>query len=335
DQAFVLNAAAFHLRALGRLTEAVEPMQAGLEARIAQEDWKNAAISASNLSELTLTLGDVARAVAFGGQSVELADRSCDAFQRMSKRTTWADALHQSSRREESATAFCEAEAIQAERQPEYPRLYSLQGFRYCDLLLGRAEPAARSGLDGLASRAEEAERFRQVCREVLERARQTLEWAHTQGILLDIALDHLTLGRAHLGLALTAPQSAASGEDRATGLAQAAEAMNLAVDGLRRAGTEHHVPRALLARAALRRFRSDFAAAAADLTEALEIAERGPMRLHECDAHLEWARLCRDQGDLAAAQQHVARARVLVEETGYKRREREVRWLEGAVTPA
>jgi|GEM_PF-6187073 len=52
-------------------------------------------------------------------------------------------------------------------------------------------------------------------------------------------------------------------------------------------------------------------------------------MRLYECDAHLEWARLCRDQGDLAAAREHVTRARVLVQETGYGRRVREVEWLE------
>jgi hypothetical protein len=55
-------------------------------------------------------------------------------------------------------------------------------------------------------------------------------------------------------------------------------------------------------------------------------------MRLFECDAHLEWARLCRDQGDLAAARRHVARARELVNETGYARREREVRWLENTL---
>jgi hypothetical protein len=55
-------------------------------------------------------------------------------------------------------------------------------------------------------------------------------------------------------------------------------------------------------------------------------------MRLYECDAHLEWARLCRDQGDLAAARRHVARARELVKKTGYGRREREVRWLEGSL---
>jgi hypothetical protein len=53
-------------------------------------------------------------------------------------------------------------------------------------------------------------------------------------------------------------------------------------------------------------------------------------MRLHECDAHLEWARLCRQRGDRNGLEWHVARARRLVEETGYRRREREVRWLEG-----
>jgi tetratricopeptide (TPR) repeat protein len=327
DQAFILNQAAFRLRALGRLAEAVEPMQTGLEARIAQEKWKNAAIIAGNLSELTLTLGDVPSAVAFGEQSVELAERSGDTFERLSDRTTWADALHQAGRWEESAVAFREAEAMQAEWQPEYPRLYSLRGFRYCDLLLSQAEPEAGSGLAGLAgpgSRPEEAERFQQACREVLERARYGLEGAEKRHWLLDIALGHLTLGCAQLGLALT--------EDRTAGLAQAAEQLDRAVDALRRASQEDELPRALLARAALRRFRSDFTGAAADLTEALEIAERGPMRLFECDAHLEWARLCRDQGDLAAARIHVARARVLVEETGYARRAREVAWLEGAL---
>ncbi|HZF13506.1 MAG TPA: toll/interleukin-1 receptor domain-containing protein, partial [Thermoanaerobaculia bacterium] len=69
-QSFVLNQAAFRLRALGRLAEAVPPMQAGLERQIAIEAWKNAAAQASNLSELTLTLGEVGRAVAFGEQSV-------------------------------------------------------------------------------------------------------------------------------------------------------------------------------------------------------------------------------------------------------------------------
>ena len=109
-------------------------------------------------------------------------------------------------------------------------------------------------------------------------------------------------------------------------------------MEGLRRAGTEDHVPRSLLARAALRRLRGDLTAAEADLSEALEIAERGAMRLFECDAHLEWARLCRQRGDHDGLAQHVTRARKLVEETGYGRRRREVEWLErqiSASTPA
>lgn len=271
-QALVLIAAGNHLRALGRLRDAVEPTEAGLKACIAQEDWKEAAICANSLGELNLALGNVAKAVAFGTQSVELADRSGDAVERVEGRAMLADALHQEGRWEESAAAFREAEEMQKDRQPEFPRLYSLEGFLYCDLLLGQAESKAGSGLD--------------------------------------------------LGLALM--------EGRTTELAQAAEEMDRAVDGLRRAGYENHLPRGLLARAALRRFRSDFAGAATDLTEALEIAKRGTMQLHECDARLERARLCRDQGDLDAARPHVARARELVNETGYGRREREVRWLDG-----
>ncbi|HKH44571.1 MAG TPA: toll/interleukin-1 receptor domain-containing protein [Thermoanaerobaculia bacterium] len=329
-RAFVLGAASFHLRALGRLREALEPMQTGLKARIAQEDWQNAAIATGNLSELTLSLGEVPRAVAFGEQSVELADRSGAAFARLSSRVTWADALHQAGRWEESASAFRAAEAIQEKSQARYPRLYSLQGFQYCDLLLDWAEPEDGSGLDGLGAHPEEAKRGQLACQMVLKRAQGALEYGESWYSLADVAFDHLALGRAHLALAL----HGLSGEDRTSTLAQAAENLSQTVKGLRQAGTEDHLPCGLLARAALRRFRSDFPGAVADLTEALEIAERGPMRLYECDAHLEWARLCRDQGDLAAAREHVARARELVNETGYGRREREVGWLEGTLTP-
>ena len=97
---------------------------------------RDAAITAGNLSELQLTLGEVAEAIALAEQSVEYADRSGDAFQRMASRTTLADARHQAGERARAEALFQEAERLQAERQPEYPRLYSLQGYRYCDLLL-------------------------------------------------------------------------------------------------------------------------------------------------------------------------------------------------------
>jgi tetratricopeptide (TPR) repeat protein len=316
DRAWLLNAAGFVLRALGRLPEAVQPMRAGLEARIAQKNWKSAAIIAGNLSELTLTLGEVADAVAAGEQSVELADRSGDAFQRLSKRTTLADALHQAGRWEESAAAFRTAEAMQAERQPQYPRLYSLQGYQYCDLLLARAEPGDGSGLAGAGAR------YREACEEVRERARYAFDVAQRHNWLLDMGLDHLSLARAHLGLALTAPASPPD-------FRPAAEHLDRAVDGLRQAAQEHHLPHGLLARATLHRLTSNLPAAAADLREAEEIAERGSMRLFEADAHLEWTRLHLAAGDPAAARRHLARARALVRACGYGRREREVAWLE------
>ncbi len=44
DQAWLLNEAAYSLRALGRLTEAVEPMRVSINMAAQQKDWKNAAI---------------------------------------------------------------------------------------------------------------------------------------------------------------------------------------------------------------------------------------------------------------------------------------------------
>ena len=142
-QAWLLNQAAFMLRALGRLGEAVEPMRVSMEMDIEREEWKGAARSASNLSELELTLGRVAAAVESAERAVEFADRSQDAFLRMGFRTTLADALHQAGRRERALPLFQAAEAMQEQWQPEYPRLYSLWGFRYAELLLAGAERAA------------------------------------------------------------------------------------------------------------------------------------------------------------------------------------------------
>lgn len=77
-QAWMLNQAAFRLRALGRLAEAIEPMRAGLGMAVMQEDWKSSARYASSLSQLELTLGEVAGAVGDAEQSVTYANRSGD-----------------------------------------------------------------------------------------------------------------------------------------------------------------------------------------------------------------------------------------------------------------
>jgi len=297
-KAFLLNEAGFDLRALGRLAEAAQPMQAALEVALEQEDWENAARGASSLSDLHLTIGDLAQALETARRSVDLADRSGDAFQRMGRHTTLADALHQAGRLDEAEELFREAEAIQEEHQPQFPLLYSLQGYKYCDLLMGQGEAS-----------------------EVLRRAEQTLELVTTQNWLLDIALDHLSLGRAHLLLDL---------REGTETFSQAATHLNRAVDGLRQAGQQQYIPVGLLARAALHHAQGQFARAQRDLEEALTIATRGGMRLHEADCHLESARLHLARGEEEQARESVSKARAMVEEMGYHRRDGEVAELEG-----
>ncbi len=211
---------------------------------------------------------------------------------------TLAYALHQFGRIAEAETLFGEAEAMQKEMQSEYPLLYSFQGFRYCDLLLGQGK-----------------------YQDVQDRATQTLEWAEQAGFgMLTLALDHLSLGRAHL----TEAQQEGRGD-----FSKATEHLDQAVDGLRQAGQQQEIPRGLLARAALHRVRGNFERARRDLDEAMSIAERGGMGLHQADAHLEYARLYLAMGEAAEAREHLASAKEMVGRMGYHRRDGEVAELE------
>jgi nucleoside phosphorylase/tetratricopeptide (TPR) repeat protein len=298
-QAFVLNEAGFALRALGRLPEAVALLRLGLERYIAQESWENAAAVASNLSELLQARGALSEALAQARRSVELADESGDAFWRMVTRTTLAAALHAAGLREEAAAQFEEAEWMQKKRQPANPRLYSLPGFQYCDLLLDQGRDA-----------------------EVRERAAKAMDVATRNHWLLDIALDHLSLGRADI----LAAQRGAAGD-----LSEAASQLQQAVDGLRRAGRQDYLALGLVARAALHTYTRAFAGARRDLDEALTLATRCGFRLHEADAHLGLARLALADDNPAAARDHRDRARAIIEATGYHRRDRDLAELDAA----
>jgi hypothetical protein len=58
-------------------------------------------------------------------------------------------------------------------------------------------------------------------------------------------------------------------------------------------------------------------------------------MRLHEADCHLEQARLSLATGDSTRARSSVARARTLIQQTGYHRRDTELRELEKQLATA
>ena len=325
DQAWLLAVTAFNLRALGRLTEALEPVRACCDYFEDRKIWKQAAQAASNLNELELTLGNVADALRDAEQSVTFADRSADAFQRMTNRVRLADALRQSGQCADALVRFREAEAMQAERQAEYALLYSLVGFRYCDLLLAEAERAAWQVT--LNPQAEMRNpKLEEACRQVEQRAAKTLSWI--QGLpgtigLHDIALDHLTLGRAALYRAVLT----GSKTEQVESLQTARRQLTAAVDGLRRAGQQDYTPRGLLSRAWLRFLNGDPDGARADLDEAWQIAERGPMRLHMADIHLHRARLFHavEAYPWRSPKDDLAEARKLIEQCGYHRRDEEL----------
>lgn len=280
----------------------------------------------------------------YAEQSVTYADRSGDGFMSEVTRTKHADALHQSGRRTKAESRFREAEQIQAERQPAYPLLYSLPGFQYCDLLLAEAERAAwkrthakarsreEENLSALAASRETLDRLQAL----LDRAKQMFEWRLPGDPLLDIALDHLTLGRAALYEAILGESEISNSKSQ----------IEQAVSGLRRAGTQHELPRGLLTRAwhrSLTGRRSGLESAQSDLDETWEIAARGPMPLYLADIHLHRARLfarMRDEGGRMNEEDYpwespehdLREARRLIEKHGYGRRKEELEDAEAAL---
>lgn len=352
-QAWLFNQAAFHLRALGRLIEAREPMRVALDMCVDQRAWRNASIVASNLSWLELTLGEVAAAIRDSQHAVAHADRSGDAFYRMDIRTTHAEALHQAGRREEAKARYAEAETMQAEREPDCPLLHSAQGFRYCDLLLADVErvvwqqlflgstPAWHTELEptraptratgSLWSALDEGSvapnSLWDICHSVSNRAAKSMEITVRNGWLLDIGHDHLTLARAELYLAIL------QGEP-STG-----EHANLALDFLRRAGRQDGLSRSLLTHALWRAASGNFESSRDDLDEAFDIAERGPMRLDLADIHLHRARLFglvasrpkEYPSEWVSPRDDLDKAHNLIDACGYRRRREELADAEAA----
>jgi len=272
-------------------------MQAAMDYAVKKKEWEHAAVAAGNLSESHLSLGDIHEALEFGEKSVGLADKSGDEFQRMYSRTTLADARHQAGEFSEAERLFQDAKRMQKERQPEFPLLYSLRGFQYCELLLGQGQ-----------------------FMEVQGRAKKFFEWREPTDPLLDIALDQLSLGRAFLA------QAVAESDD----FGRAAEYLDQAVEGLRKSGQQDELPRGLIARAELRRHAGSFSQARQDLDEALDIARDGELRLLIADACLEFTRLFLALGERVSARERLAEAEELIRVCGYGRRREEAAELRG-----
>ena len=272
-------------------------MQIALKTAIKNGWFENAASAACNLCELLLILGRIYDSWDYARQAVDLADRGDQGFIKMFSRTYVAKVLLDQGFLVKAKKIFIQAENMQRKGQPEYPFLYALQGFRYCELLLGLG----------------------QYC-EVVNRAEKTIEWARKEQILLPIALDHLSLGQAYLR------QSQVEGGRDFT---QSAAHMDQAVAGLRKAGSEEFIVLGLLARADMYQMQKDWDHAHRDLKEAMARAKRAGMALYQADAHLEYVRFYLAQGQPDKARPHLAIAKKMVAEIGYGRRHQDILDLE------
>lgn len=313
NRSLLLNEVGFCLRGLGRLAEAVRRMEAGLGMDIAQQDWMNAAAQAINLSEVYLLLGKIDRCLKIRDTLLSLAQRCKNNHIRVVCLTTQANTLHQAGRFKESLSIFRDAENL------EDDELISLRGYQYCDLLL--TDPITVSAWEKSGFRKRRG--WINTCKKVQQRAIRSLELSSRLGALFAVALDTLTLARSTLGLALATNQA-----QTAQLYLEAGSSFKRAIENLRRAGAQEFISLGLLARATFYRVTEQFDLAIADLNETLDLATRSQMRLFEADAHLEWARLHRNRGNLPAARESLEKARAIVEATGYGRRTREVRWL-------
>jgi len=295
----ILNWAGFALRALGRISEAIKPMQLSLEIRIQQEDWKEASINSGNLSEFYLTLGNVKEAACLALQSVTFADKSGDAFERESKRTTLAYSLHQAGEIHDAEKYFREAESMLKNRQSKYTHLHSLWGYRFCDFLLTNNKLYA----------------------EVKERALLSLKWAKQDNIIKDIAFAYLALGQSY--------SLQATNEENDYSI-YAEKYLNNALNGFREAGRQDYLPRVLLELASLYRNLKKINIAMEHLFEAQEIAMHSQMKLYLIDFHVESCFVIIEKIKLEIGKlvdlrrklsEHFALAVVMKEKAGYKRR--------------
>jgi len=244
-----------------------------------------------------LIVGEFSRAQDYAQQGIDFADRDAFLYQQSHARTLLAAVLHETARWTEAERVFHKAEEIQKQREPTRPLLWSFWGFWYCDLLLSQGK-----------------------YKEVQNRAYRTLEWITKWQWLIDIAIDHLSLGQAYL---LQMQKEKTSDCD------QAMYHLNQAIEGLRRAGEQDYLLRGLLAQAELYQYQRKWEKVWSNLNEAFEIAERGQMRLYIADCHLNTARLCLAEGKRDKAREHYEEAKKRVWDMGYHRRDPEVLFIQ------
>ncbi len=283
----ILHVTAFCLQNLGRLNESIVPMSQAVDEAVSVQDFAFASSSASNLSQLHLMMGEMTCAVESATKGIELADKSEEPARRVTNRATLANVLHQNGKISQASELFGEA------REIDDNLLDRNRSFQYCEFLLTLgSDNQVKQIIDNTIQKALNARRPLNIGLNYLIAARLSLMTEHWQEQYLD---------------------------------SKVRPNVESAIEYLRRARTQDHLPFALLTRAQLHRLSGDFQKAHHDLNEAMTIATRGGMRLHEADCHLEYARLFLTEGKKDQAREHLTKADTMIDDMGYHRRDPEI----------
>ena len=349
SKGIVANQAGLCLMQLCRFRESLQSMKLSLDIVLAEGSLNQIASAAANVSMVYLWLGDLDQSVHYANMGVDFADRSEDKFNQSANRAVLAHTFCQLGNFILAEELFNKAEQLQSIVYPHLSLLYALPGFNFCDLLLCKRDYL-----------------------QILKRASYSLKLSLDRDWHLYTALSHLSLAKATLfkakySILAKNYEPGLSGIDYEL-LDEALGYFNQSAHGLRTSGNMGYLPLSLLSRAEFYCVTHDFPAAWQDLTEAKEIAERGEMRLHLADFHLEAARLFHAAATAAAngeytdaitafladlpeelktqaatqppatfalnkAQFHLATAKTMVEQMGYGRRKPEIAALEEALS--
>lgn len=294
-QAFLLNQAGSALQTQGQWPEAEVALRATLQRHLSAERWKEAASGTQNLANLLSFSGRLSEAIALAHRGLEYATRDARNAAWDISEATLAGLLSNAGQREAATDGFLRAESLQCKNEPKARFLYSFRGHTYCRLLLDQGKAA-----------------------EVVERGNATLEISVRTNRLLDIGLDHQSLGEALAQLGQWP---------------QAVQHLDQAITHLQRAGLVQFLAAGHVARAGLQRQLGLWEAAADDLTVAADIAEPVGIKLILTDIALERAQLALARNDRAEARRQWELGAKLVQECGYHRRDGLVAELQAKVT--
>jgi hypothetical protein len=302
DKILVTGLTGFALGAVGNLYEAAKVTEISMKMALKRNNWINSSIAAGNISELYLITGNAKKTISFAQQAVKYAVLSKNWEQEFTANPIYAEILYHIGEIKQATELYEKTELKLRKHQVGREYLYSLSGFRYCELLL-----------------------YKKKYKDVLVRAKTALDIViNGSGNLLDIALNKLSIGKAFLAMATE--DASLKKFDKVPSFVkleeakQAGDYINQAVNGLQKAGTQDHFPKALLARAEYYRYAGRFVLAREDLEEVLEISESGGMKFYLTDYHIEMYLLLTAHKQSTQAKKHKQKALDLIEETGYKR---------------